>query len=114
MTGTVICPCCDRELPDRATIGGLLIELNPPSVYWRGVRHHRQPAEIKTLYLLAKRRKVSHLALEMMTLREDTTSAAAKVRISVLRAWLRKIGANISIRSERGWGYVMEEARAEA
>jgi len=50
----------------------------------------------------------------MMTLGENTSSAAAKVRISVLRGWLRRIGANLTIRSERGWGYIMEESNAEA
>ncbi len=108
------CPNCEAALPDRATFGPLTVELDPPAVYWRGIRHHRPAAEVKTLHLLARRGRVSHLALEMMTMGDNATSAVAKVRVCHLRRWLRAIGAPLRIRTERGWGYALETIDAEA
>lgn len=104
------CPLCGAEQLDRVQRFGLIVQRDPAAVYWRGIRHHRPRGEIETLYHLVARGRVSRLALAMLTVGEDALSDVAKVRIHRLRRWFRSLGAALTIRNVRGWGYVLEES----
>ncbi|WP_267433764.1 hypothetical protein [Sphingomonas sp. GM_Shp_1] len=104
------CPHCGADRPDRVERFGLAVQRDPYAVYWRGVRHHRPRGEVETLYHLVRRGRASHLSLAMLTVSEEAETNVAKVRICRLRHWLRRLGGEIEIRNERGWGYVLERA----
>lgn len=101
------CPCCGAERPDRVNRFGLTIQRDPAAVYWRGVRHHRPPAEAKTLYLLVQRGRASDFALEMLTTRDGVSSRVVASRMVAVRKWLRALDRRFFIRHEAG-GYVLE------
>ncbi|WP_156361282.1 hypothetical protein [Sphingomonas sp. Leaf257] len=105
------CPHCGADQPDRVERFGLIVQRDPGAVYWKGIRYHRPPGEVETLYHLVRRGRVSHLTLAMLTVGEDAETDVAKVRICRLRRWLRSLGGEVTISTERGWGYVLEQAR---
>ncbi len=104
------CPCCGAERPDRVDRFGLTVQRDPNAVFWKGIRYDLPRGHVRTLYLLVQRGQASHMALEMLTVGEDAITDVVRVRICHLRAWLRRLDNGPTIRTERGWGYVLEDA----
>ena len=97
------CPYCGAVEPERAERYGLIVQTEPPEVFWRGIRVNGiRPMEARLLMLLVRRGKVSNLAL-IMLLSPSATSQTLKVHISRIRERLKHTA--VAVQSIRGWGY---------
>lgn len=96
--------------PDRVTRYGLTVERAPYALYWQGLRYLRPAGEVKAMYLLVQRGRVSHLALEMLAAGENAVTPVTKVYVSRLRKWLRSLDGAPDIVTERGFGYSLAAA----
>ncbi len=101
------CPVCGDDVPLEVTRGPLTVRLEPPDVYWRGIRREFTAAQCRLLYVLVYRGKASHLGLAL-ALGEETSLNALAVHVSHMRKRIAAHGLPITLISKSGWGYLIE------
>jgi len=104
------CPCCDRPMPLRAEMHGLMVESEPWRVYWRGVAvfPSLQPMRIKYLYqMLRGGGRANYLTLIMLN-GEGVNDEVMKVHVTHIRRWLRQHRLPFEIINNRAWGYELK------
>jgi hypothetical protein len=102
------CPCCDRPLPERAAMGGLMVTSDPWRVFWQGrAIGPFAPQQMRFLFLLVRFGRVASEVFEQH-LRANTAGKAIHVHMSHLRALLRAAQIPCELRAIHGWGYELE------
>jgi DNA-binding response OmpR family regulator len=87
---------------ERVTRGPLMVQKDPPCLYWRGQRGHLTPRQAGILYHLAKHGAASNLAMQLIGSGEDAMPNTVKVNLCQLR---KKLPTGVHIESRHGWGY---------
>tara|TARA_R110000787_G_scaffold94640_1_gene197450 strand:+ start:254 stop:586 length:333 start_codon:yes stop_codon:yes gene_type:complete len=101
------CPYCGQAKPEKAERFGLMVQLNPPALFWRGIRilsRDMYPTRYRILMTICRFGAASDFAL-LMQIGESSTPPTLKVHISAIRKALRLHNIPIKVRNINGWGY---------
>lgn len=107
------CPFCKIETTKTLRRGDLVLETEPPAVFWKGSQIEVTPSEFRLLSLLVRRGSVPWCILEdVIPLSADAGPRVVSVTLSRVRRKLREADAAAKnlIQPVRGWGLRLAEA----